>query len=62
MVWYSVEEFSALLKVSRMTGYRLIHKGKIEAKKFNNQFRVSQEALDRYVKESSYTPDRNNSY
>ena len=41
-------------RVSRMSVYRLIHGGELEAVQFGRSFRVSQEALDAYLKKAFY--------
>jgi excisionase family DNA binding protein len=47
---YTVEEISKLLKVSVATVRRLIRIGELEAFPVGNQYRVTQEALDKYMK------------
>lgn len=39
------------LRVHRMTVYRLIHAGKIDAYKVGNSYRISEEAFAAYLKE-----------
>jgi len=49
-----VTEVAALLRVSRMSVYRLIHAGELEAVRFGRSFRVPEHAVDAYLKESFY--------
>ena len=47
---YSSIEVAKMLKVSQMTVRRLIEDGELEAFKVGNQWRITQEALDRFMK------------
>lgn len=47
---YTIEEVARILKVSHMTIRRLIERGEIEAFKVGNQYRITKDALDRYMK------------
>jgi len=49
-----VTEVAALLRVSRMSVYRLIHSGELEAVRFGRSFRVPEHAVDAYLRESFY--------
>lgn len=46
---YTVEEVAKMLRVSVATVRRLIKIGEIEAFSVGNQYRVTQEALDKYM-------------
>jgi excisionase family DNA binding protein len=52
--FWTVAEVAETLRVSRMSVYRLIHGGELEAVQFGRSFRVSQEALDAYLKKAFY--------
>ncbi|HET9647028.1 MAG TPA: helix-turn-helix domain-containing protein [Microlunatus sp.] len=52
--FWTVAEVADTLRVSRMSVYRLIHSGELEAVQFGRSFRVSQEALDAYLKKAFY--------
>ncbi len=52
--FWTVAEVAETLRVSRMSVYRLIHGGELEAVQFGRSFRVSQEALDTYLKKAFY--------
>jgi excisionase family DNA binding protein len=52
--FWTVAEVAETLRVSRMSVYRLIHGGELEAVQFGRSFRVSQEALDAYLKKAYY--------
>ena len=50
----TVAEVAETLRVSRMSVYRLIHSGTLEAVQFGRSFRVSQAALDEYLKKAYF--------
>lgn len=50
----TVAEVAATLRVSKMSVYRLIHTGQLEAVRFGRSFRVTGKALDVYLKESFF--------
>lgn len=54
MKFWTVAEVAETLRVSRMSVYRLIHSGELEAVQFGRSFRVSAEALDAYLKKAFY--------
>jgi len=49
-----VSEVAALLRVSKMSVYRLIHAGELEAVRFGRNFRVPEQAVNAYLRESFY--------
>lgn len=50
----TVAEVAAMLRVSKMSVYRLIHAGELEAVRFGKTFRVPQHAVDAYLRDSFY--------
>jgi excisionase family DNA binding protein len=50
----TVAEVATLLRVSKMSVYRLIHSGELEAVRFGRSFRVPQAAVDAYLKQSFF--------
>ncbi len=52
--FHTVAEVAALLRVSKMSVYRLIHSGEMEAVRFGRSFRVSEQAVTAYLKDSYY--------
>ena len=50
----TVAEVASTLRVSKMSVYRLIHSGQLEAVRFNRSFRVSEKALDAYLNAAFY--------
>jgi excisionase family DNA binding protein len=50
----TVAEIADILRVSRMSVYRLIHGGQLEAVQFGRSFRISEPALEAYLKKAYY--------
>ncbi|SDB80233.1 DNA binding domain-containing protein, excisionase family [Raineyella antarctica] len=50
----TVAEVAALMRVSRMSVYRLIHSGELEAVRFGRTFRIPQHAIDSYLARAQY--------
>ena len=50
----TVAEVATLLRVSKMSVYRLIHSGELEAVRFGRSFRVPQKAVDAYLRHSFF--------
>ncbi|MBK8448147.1 MAG: helix-turn-helix domain-containing protein [Micropruina sp.] len=49
-----VTEVAGMLRVSRMSVYRLIHAGELEAVRFGRNFRVPEQAVNTYLQQSFY--------
>lgn len=49
----TVNEVAELMRVSRMTVYRLVHSGELPAVRVGRSFRVPQDALDAYLRSST---------
>ncbi len=50
----TVAEVAAMMRVSKMSVYRLIHHGDIEAVRFGRSFRVAEQAVQAYVRDAFY--------
>ena len=50
----TVAEVATLLRVSKMSVYRLIHSGELEAVRFGRSFRVPDSAVDAYLRHSFF--------
>ena len=50
----TVAEVATMLRVSKMSVYRLIHSGELEAVRFGRSFRVPQKAVDAYLRQSFF--------
>ena len=50
----TVAEVASLMRVSKMSVYRLIHGGELQAVRFGRSFRVKEADVDAYLKESFY--------
>ena len=51
---FTVAEVATLLRVSKMSVYRLIHSGELEAVRFGRTFRVPNSAVDAYLRQSYF--------
>lgn len=52
--FFTVAEVAALMRVSKMSIYRLIHAGELESVRFGRSFRVPEAAVDSYLRSSYY--------
>ncbi len=50
----TVAEVAAKMRVSKMTVYRLVHSGELPALRVGKSFRVSQSAVNDYLRKSFY--------
>ncbi|MCA4133147.1 helix-turn-helix domain-containing protein [Arthrobacter sp. M4] len=46
----TVAEVAQVLRVSKMTVYRLVHSGEMPAVRFGRSFRVPEQAVEQYLK------------
>ena len=54
----TVAEVAEIMRVSKMTVYRLVHSGEMPAVRVGRSFRVPQDALDHYLKTAYIEGDR----
>lgn len=52
--FFTVAEVAALMRVSKMSVYRLIHAGELESVRFGRSFRVPEAAVNAYLRSSYY--------
>lgn len=50
----TVAEVAAVMRVSKMTVYRLVHNGDLPAVRVGRSFRVSERAVSDYLRESYF--------
>jgi len=50
----TVAEVAAMMRVSKMTVYRLVHSGELAAVRVGRSFRVKKEDVDEYLRRSFY--------
>ncbi|MFT4189694.1 MAG: helix-turn-helix domain-containing protein [Aeromicrobium sp.] len=50
----TIAEVAAQMRVSKMTVYRLVHSGDLEAVRVGRSFRVTQQAVDAFINRSFY--------
>jgi excisionase family DNA binding protein len=54
--YLTVEEVADVMRVSKMTVYRLLHSGELPGVRVGRSFRVPQDALEGYLRSSSTVP------
>ncbi|MFZ1409977.1 MAG: helix-turn-helix domain-containing protein [Micropruina sp.] len=54
VAFLKVSEVAAMMRVSKMSVYRLIHSGELEASRFGRNFRVPQHAVEAYLRDSYF--------
>ncbi|NHN55327.1 helix-turn-helix domain-containing protein [Calidifontibacter sp. DB0510] len=52
VTFMTVAEVAAVMRVSKMTVYRLVHSGELPAVRVGRSFRVPEDAVDTYLKQS----------
>lgn len=50
----TIAEVAAKLRVSKMTVYRMVHNGELGALRVGRSFRVTEDEVARYLRESFY--------
>ena len=50
----TVAEVAAMMRVSKMTVYRLVHNGEVPAVRVGRSFRVREDDVDEYLRKSFY--------
>jgi len=48
----TVAEVASIMRVSKMTVYRLVHSGELEAIRVGRSFRVPERAVNQYLRDS----------
>jgi excisionase family DNA binding protein len=48
----TVAEVATIMRVSKMTVYRLVHSGELEAIRVGRSFRVPEQAVNQYLRDS----------
>ncbi len=51
----TVAEVAAMMRVSKMTVYRLVHSGELPAVRVGRSFRVLEKDVDEYLRKSFYS-------
>ena len=50
----TVAEVAAVMRVSKMTVYRLVHSGELPAARVGRSFRVPEDTVNKYLRKSFY--------
>ena len=53
----TVAEVATIMRVSKMTVYRLVHSGELEAIRVGRSFRVPERAVNQYLREAFVASD-----
>lgn len=51
----TIAEVAAMMRVSKMTVYRLVHGGELPAVRVGRSFRVTEDDVDEYLRKSFYS-------
>ncbi len=51
----TIAEVAAVMRVSKMTVYRLVHNGELPAVRVGRSFRVTEKEVDAYLQKSFYS-------
>ena len=54
VVFLTVAEVAARMRVSKMTVYRLVHSGELPAVRLGRSFRVTEDDVNEYIRKSFY--------
>jgi excisionase family DNA binding protein len=52
----TIYEIATMMRISKMSAYRLIHSGELEAIRVGRSYRVPEQAVLSYMREAAYTP------
>jgi excisionase family DNA binding protein len=52
--FHTIAEVASLMRVSKMTVYRLVHGGELPAVRVGRSFRVAEHDVDEYLRKSFY--------
>ena len=53
----TVSEVATIMRVSKMTVYRLVHSGELEAIRVGRSFRVPEQAVNQYLRDAFVASD-----
>lgn len=52
----TIYEIATMMRISKMSAYRLIHSGELEAIRVGRSYRVPEQAVINYMRGAAYTP------
>ncbi len=55
VTFLTVAEVAAMMRVSKMTVYRLVHSGELPAVRVGRSFRVPEDEVNEYLRKSYYS-------
>ena len=58
MKFLTIYEVAVIVRLSKMSVYRLVHSGELEAVRVGRSFRVPEQAVISYLRGAGYAPSR----
>jgi excisionase family DNA binding protein len=53
----TIYELARIMRISKMSAYRLVHSGELEAIRVGRSYRIPEQAVVNYMRGAAYTPD-----
>ena len=53
-----IHEVAVIMRLSKMSVYRLVHSGELEAVRVGRSFRIPEQAVASYLRGAAFTPAR----
>ena len=52
----TIYELAVMMRISKMSAYRLIHSGELEAIRVGRSYRIPEQAVISYMRDAAFTP------
>jgi excisionase family DNA binding protein len=53
----TIYELARIMRISKMSAYRLVHSGELEAIRVGRSYRIPEQAVIRYMRGAAFTPN-----
>ncbi len=53
----TIYELAHMMRISKMSAYRLVHSGELEAIRVGRSYRIPEQAVISYMRGAAFTPD-----
>jgi excisionase family DNA binding protein len=53
----TIYELARIMRISKMSAYRLVHSGELEAIRVGRSYRIPEQSVVNYMRGAAYTPD-----
>ncbi len=53
----TIYELARIMRISKMSAYRLVHSGELEAIRVGRSYRIPEQAVISYMRGAAFTPD-----